>query len=98
MAIPHSAIVAENFQAWLEYLSDQVSYAPEADAEMRAQGIPLTDLIAVLEASDHVSSSKENPHDTLFSITGTTVDNERLFVTLSIDPILGACVHGVQRL
>ncbi|SBV34203.1 protein of unknown function [uncultured Sphingopyxis sp.] len=98
MAKLNNALVAGYVQAWLEQLSDQITLSAETQADMKAQTIPLTDLIDVLEASDDASSTKENPHDAFFSITGTTVDGERLRVTLSIDPLVGICVHGVQRL
>ena len=99
MANEQSALVREYIFCWLEHLAGDFALTPEAEISMGRYDLGLADVISTLETSSACVVSKEEDSNALFIITGTTIDDEAVQVTISLEPNeKGLCIIDIARL
>ena len=96
MAKYEGAVELDYVRYWLELLDFEVGFDRTARADIEAQNILLPDLMTALEMSIGASGRKESSYDAIFTVHGTTDDDVHLAIVISIDPLLGICIHGVK--
>jgi hypothetical protein len=83
----------------LGYWAGNLGFDPKAMTELDDLGLDQADVLFVTETGAVSSLSKEEAHGTIFQIAGSTLDGERVSVTVSFNPhVEGLCVRSVARL
>ena len=98
MATIENGLARDYVITWMEH-AGSVGLMAAAEADMQAQLLDLSDIVAALETSICETATKEDAHDLSLILIGRTCDGDTLRMNVHFDPLIrGVCVQRVQKI